>query len=268
MLKFDDEWRYESPGKIPDGFQDEITGVISKIARGDQDVLETFKNKFAYAVGQSTSQSSSASWAETDLHRYMDSASLNAPMFIEAFFDGCEAVRKEYKERSVPDMKFINRLLVKHGSNYRIDETNLLYTGATQPVTIPEIPASLEEKAKKIIDQSLETSMIFLAEGKGRQAVQELLWLLETVTTAFQGMSNGNNDTIGGKYFNKIIEELKKANAGTTLEQVTKWITQLHGYLSAPSGGGVRHGMHLRDGIIMSLTEAKMYCNLINTYMK
>ena len=72
--------------------------------------------------------------------------------------------------------------------------------------------------------------------------------MLETVSTAFHGLDVGDG-TVEGKYFNKIAEDLRRYQKGTTLSQVLGWITALHGYLSSPTGGGVRHGVDLRSGI-------------------
>jgi hypothetical protein len=41
----------------------------------------------------------------------------------------------------------------------------------------------------------------------------------------------------------------------------------LHGYLSSPTGGGVRHGVDLRDGLALHINEARLYCNLIRSYI-
>jgi hypothetical protein len=48
---------------------------------------------------------------------------------------------------------------------------------------------------------------------------QEILWLLETVATAFQGLDMGAG-TIQGKYFNKTAEDLRKHHKGKILEQL------------------------------------------------
>src|SRR5271166_367595 len=72
------------------------------------------------------------------------------------------------------------------------------------------------------------------AAGRHRQAVQEILWLLETVSTAFRGLDTGVA-TVQGKYFNKIAEDLRKHHKGTTLDQVLTWVPTLHGYLSSPT---------------------------------
>ena len=86
--------------------------------------------------------------------------------------------------------------------------------------------------------------------------------LLETVSTAFQGLSAGAG-TIQGKYFNKIAADLSKHQRGRTVEQVLSWMTTLHGYLSSPTGGGIRHGTNLNAGIPLHADEARLFCNLI-----
>jgi len=49
--------------------------------------VQHFKRFFGAAVRANVSPSSSASWAEADLNMCMNAASVNAPLFIEAFCD-------------------------------------------------------------------------------------------------------------------------------------------------------------------------------------
>ncbi len=121
-------------------------------------------------------------------------------------------------------------------------------------------------QAQAIIQQSLKQSEQFLSEGRDRQAVQELLWLLETVSTAFQGLDTGSG-TVQGKYFNKIADDLRKHHKGKILEQVLSWVTTLHGFLSSPKGGGIRHGTDLKAAIAIQPNEARLFCNLIRSYI-
>jgi hypothetical protein len=86
------------------------------------------------------------------------------------------------------------------------------------------------------------------------------------VSTAFQGLNSGEG-TIQGKYFNKIVADLQKHNRGTTLDQILAWIITLHGYLSSPTGGGIRHGTDLKAGIATQPDEARLFCNLIRSYI-
>lgn len=266
MLKFDNAWRFESPGKMPAPIVREFSDIIAKISRGEQKLLEHFKRCFASAGGFTSSWSSSASWADSDLQNYMDHASENAPLFIEAFYDACETLRDE-GEIPAPDVALINKILAKHHSHYQINPPNLLALGSSHvSAPPPEIPASLDQKAQEVIQTSISEGQKLMSEGRHRQAVQEVLWLLETVTTAFQGINNGES-SVEGKYFNKIVDELRRNNQGTALEQIIGWITKLHGYLSAPAGGGIRHGMHLKEGVATSSSEARLYCNLIISYI-
>lgn len=266
MLKFESAWRFDSPGAVERLVVNDFYDLIAKIARGEQRVLEHFKRYFASAAGFTSTWSSDASWADSDLHTYMDYASENAPLFIEAFYDACTDLAESEEETPVPGLDILNRILIRHGALYQIVPPNLVRTSAVIPVPAPEIPASLDQQAQDIIQKSFSDSQRLLAEGRYRQAVQEVLWLLETVTTAFQGLSTGDS-SIEGKYFNKIIEQLRRHNQGTSLEQIIGWITKLHGYLSAPTGGGIRHGMHLKDGVAATADEAKLYCNLITSYI-
>jgi hypothetical protein len=265
MLKFDVSWRYDSQGKIQDGVLNDFLDVIRKIARGEQKILEHYKQYFASASGNTSSWSSSASWADSDLLNYMGQATDNAPMFIEAFYDACESLKAEH-DYPAPDVQFINKVLAKHSAAYRIELPNLVLQGSHVTAPPPDIPASLDENARELIQTSISEGQKFMSEGRYRQAVQEVLWLLETVTTAFQGLSDGET-SIEGKYFNKIIEELRRNKQGSALEQIIGWITRLHGYLSAPAGGGIRHGMHLKEGVATSQSEARLYYNLIVSYI-
>jgi hypothetical protein len=56
--------------------------------------------------------------------------------------------------------------------------------------------------------------------------VQEVLWLLETV----DGLPEYRDEyrTVQGKYLNKIVDDLRRRNQGTTLNQILTWITTLH----------------------------------------
>jgi hypothetical protein len=269
MLKFHGAWRFDSPGRIADGVPAEFSLLIGKVAsQGDsrQSILEHFKSYFASAAGTTSSWSSSASWAETDLDSHMSDAAANAPMFIEAFYDACESLQRAHPDYAVPDVTMINRVLAKHNAGYQMQPPDLISQNAQDPIPVSEKPSSLDEQAQEIIQKSLRQSEQLLSEGRDRQAVQEILWLLETVSTAFQGLETGAG-TVQGKYFNKIAEDLRKHHKGKILDQVLAWVSALHGYLSSPTGGGVRHGTDLRAGISIQPNEARLFCNLIRSYI-
>jgi hypothetical protein len=274
VLQFNPTWRFEPPpdgtllnSRIPHDAVEEFLALIYKVAtQGDrQEILEDFKGHLCKAVGTTHVWSSSASWAETDLRSYMFQAADNAPLFIEAFVDACETLRK--KGLFAPDAAMINEVLVNHRIGYEVRPPDLvLRDTALVVVEVPPRPPTLAEQSAEIFQKSLSRSEELLAEGRGREAVQEILWLLESTTTAFRGVDTGTG-TIEGKYFNQIARELRGAGKGTTLETVIGWLTALHGYLSSPTGGAVRHGLDLKNGVEISLNEARLFCNLVRSYL-
>jgi len=268
MLNFNGAWRFDTPGKIASGVSEEFSRFVGKIAAQGprQSLLEHFKTYFADAAGSTSSWSSSASWAETDLYRYMSDAESNAPLFIEAFYDACEALRHAHPDYAVPDVATINRVLLKYEVGYQIQPPDLISADASTVIDVPQEPPSLDQQAQETIQRSLKQSEQLLSEGRDRLAVQEILWLLETVSTAFRGLDTGDG-TVQGKYFNKIAEDLRRHHKGQILDQVLSWATTLHGYLSSPTGGGIRHGADLKSGIIVQPNEARLFCNLIRSYI-
>ena len=162
----------------------------------------------------------------------------------------------------------INAILAKHniGFEIRLFRLEPRESAAVSVVPVAEVPPTLAERAVDLLQASLSRSEELLSERRGREAVQEGLWLLETVATAFRGLDTGV-DKVDGKYFNQIVKELRKAKVGTTLDRVLEWMIMLHGYLSSPSGGGVRHGLDLDKGVPISDNEARLFCNLIRSYL-
>ncbi len=275
-LKFPPEWRFRPPAggtintaTIPNEAIDDFVNLVRKVVtQGDRkELLEHFKVHFSIANGTTPVLSSSAGWAETDLRTLMEDAAGNAPLFLEAYYDACEAIRRWPGKLSAPDVGIINEICGTHGIGYEIKPPALLLRDANaRVISVPERPSTLDEKASEILTESLRHSEELLQAGRGREAVQEALWLLETVATAFRGMETGSGK-IGGRYFNRIVAELRQSAHGTTLDRVLDWTTSVHGYLSSPTGGAVRHGLDLREGLELSLNEARLFCNLIRSFL-
>jgi hypothetical protein len=196
----------------------------------------------------------------------MQAAAENAPLFIQAFYDTCEQLKAA--GTPVPDVAFINRTLAKGTAGYEIQPPNLIAVAGDRGIIEPvQQVLSLDQQAQNVIQASLATSEQFLQQGKNRPAVQEVLWLLETLSTAFQGIDTAAG-TVQGKYFNKIIADLHARHAGKTLALVLEWCTSLHGYLSSPTGGGIRHGTYiLRPDLNIQDHEARLFCNLVRSYI-
>ncbi|WP_331375607.1 hypothetical protein [Sinorhizobium chiapasense] len=265
-MKMEGSWRFDSPGALPREAVIEFDTLVGKVAaQGNRwAILEHFKRYFAGACGSTANRSSSESWAESDLNNLIWQAADNAPLFIEAFYEGCEALRGD--DFTIPEVGRINRILADHQAGFEIRLPAIVAVGIHEPVPVPERYQSLDQQAQDLVQQSFRDSERLLSEGHPRQAVQEILWLMESVLTAFKGLSTGEA-TIEAKYFNKIAIELRTKMKGQTIEQVLTWLTTLHGYLSSPTGGGVRHGVDLRSGITINADEGRLYCNLIRSYV-
>ncbi|HLP89154.1 MAG TPA: hypothetical protein VK184_11270 [Nostocaceae cyanobacterium] len=267
-LQFPDSWRFKSlsDSYIPDAAIDEFEKLIGIIAaKGNRwELLEYFKECFAHSVGSTSIWSSSESWASTDLRSYLEDAAKNPPLFLEAFYDACENLRNKY---TVPDVEHINGICIEHKIAYQIHPPKLVkQCKGEEAIPVAEPPPTFTESAKKLIYESLNRSEQLLNENRPREAVLELLWILESITTAFRGEQLPSG-TIKEKYFPKILEELRRANQGTTLNHILKFLDSLYGYLSSPTGGGGRHGIDLKDGTPMTLAEGRLFCNLIRSYI-
>ena len=80
MLNFSGEWWYHSLRAVPSGVEDEfIRTTIAVMSAG----------------------------CSTDLERVMSEASENAPLFVEAFYDACEALESRYPEMTMPGVEQI-----------------------------------------------------------------------------------------------------------------------------------------------------------------
>lgn len=251
------------PQRVVIAFE-ELIGKI--VAQGNRwPLLEHFKSYFCGAVGAAHHRSSGVEWAQTDLLFYMGEAAKSPELFVEAFYDACEVLRGD-GNFELPSVDLMNEVLRENNVLLEIRPPRLvrLEAGARVPQPVP--PPTLTEEASAIVRESLQRAEELLAHNRPREAVQEMLWILESIATAFRG-TNLPTGTVQGRYFNSIAKELRAASRGTTLELVIDWSTQLHGYLSSPTGGGVRHGLDLNSGIPVSPEEGRLFCNLILSYV-
>ncbi len=275
MLEFEPRWRFQPPpdgqylnNAIPREAIAEIRSHFRKVTtQGNRwDIIEHFKTAFCRATGTSDVRSSNESWAEVDLMNLMAEASGNAPLFIEALYDACEELRA--KKLFAPDTVMINEICERHGIGYLLRPPKLILRDSLEARAIPVIEdaPTLAEQAMEILQKSLQRSEGLLTEGHYREAVQETLWVLESVTTAFRGIESAGEE-VRGKYFNVIIRDLRRLARGSVLERVLEWVMNLHGFLSSPTGGGVRHGLDLHAGVPVGASEARLFCNLIRSYI-
>lgn len=147
-------------------------------------------------------------------------------MFIEAFYDSCQSLPPDFR----PSIEQINRVFQKSG--WVIQPPYLISrTPTSEPIRVHEDAAvTLDGRTQELIQNSLSESERLLADAKNngrananRQAVQELLWLLETVSRAFRGTDAGG-ESVQGEYFNKIVKDLRRNKKGERIEQVLGWM--------------------------------------------
>jgi hypothetical protein len=112
VLKFSSRWRFEAPkvadetaNRIPEGAIQEFLRLIRKTAtQGDlKEFLKHYKGYFCAGNGTTHYPSSNSSWAETDLESKMLAAAANPPLFLEAFFDASEAIRRRRGDLFAPE---------------------------------------------------------------------------------------------------------------------------------------------------------------------
>ena len=268
MLQFNSQWRYYPPGTIDKKTVNEIfSNVISSIKTDGekQEIYEIFKRHFASQTGGPTGRSSDESWAQSDLYTAMyRCGEKNAALFAEALYDGLMEIKSGGKTSSIPPWEYINASLAPSG--FAISPPDLIAADNYIPIEVPDVNPSLDEQAKERIQNSLRDSEAYLSTGRYRAAVQEILWLLETISTVFRGVQ-ASEGSIQGKYFSKIIVDLRRLHQGKTLDQVMSWLDKMYGYLSAPDGGGIRHGSTLERHVELTQNEARLFCDLTRSYI-
>lgn len=114
-MKMEPSWHFNTPGPMPQEAVRAFDTLIDKVvAQGNRwSMLEHFKGHFGGSGG-----SSSESWAESDLNSLIRQTAENAPLFIEAFYEACEALRGD-SSIAVPDVGRMNRILREHSVGYR-----------------------------------------------------------------------------------------------------------------------------------------------------
>jgi hypothetical protein len=166
VLKFNGKWRFTPPPDddtwnnqtIPHSALDDFYDLVAKTAtQGNrQRILEHFKGAFCTAIGTQHVWSSSESWSEADLRDYMERATSNAPLFIEAFYDACISLIKISPELFAPDIEIINNLCLKHKIGYEIHPPDLILRNTI----LPEIDIDSLKTAFSKIDYSDHSNIV------------------------------------------------------------------------------------------------------------
>ncbi len=274
MLTYNIRWRVQPPAdgrytnsRVPDEAVEAFYQLASHSAPAArrEDVLWKVKAAFAAAVGQRVIRSSNLDFARHDARDFMNRAAERPPQFLEAYQAVCAELAVEHGQDGVPDVNLINQVCVENNLGYRIDGAQLVLREEADVEVVEVAPRRLLDEARDEVRQSLQHSTDLLNDGRGREAVQEVLWLLETISTAFQG-ARIEGQVVRGNYFNQIVTSMRRAADGRILARVLEWLENVHGFLSAPGGGGVRHGANLNLDAL-EIHEATLFVNLVRSFV-
>jgi hypothetical protein len=190
----------------------------------------------------------------------------NAPAFIAAFWDGCEEVRGQYPEVGLPDVDIVNGILFDHGVPYEIRPPELLARNPQTPIPVQAPEKSIGERSVELVHASLVQADRLLLEQRHARPCRISSGSLRPCRLRSRGSAPG--------------PERSRANMSTTSSgtcapstpaarwpEALGWMTRMHGFLSSPSGGDVRHGTQLAADVSPTLKEAHLYCNLTRSYI-
>ena len=161
----------------------------------------------------------------------------------------------------------MNRILGAHGIGYRLAPPNLETLGEPAPLIEVVIPAATRGRARtEVIRAYLSTALLIISSG-GRIALRDGI-VMATGQRDYHLQRACFAERPGERrLLNTIVGDLRRLQLGGVLPHATRWMEALYGYLSAPGGGQIRHGMNLSNEIQLNRNEARLYCNLIRSYM-
>lgn len=135
--------------------------ITSPIDR--KQIIERFREFFCRACGNSYWKSSSLFYAEADLDRDANDASLDAPSFIAAFCDACEYLGS--RNIAVPNHFNLNGILEKNNVPFRIIENELRHT--TEYVAPPKPQPS----QSSVVDRALSDAKALIGHANASSAI-------------------------------------------------------------------------------------------------
>lgn len=163
------ELRFPMGGTIPmtmDAVQDflSLARRASSNAVGRQKIIECFKEYFATASGDQYAKSSSLSWAESDLEYHAQRAASDAPGFIAAFCDACEAL--DAMGVTVPGHQYVNNILEKYDVPFRLIDNVL--TATEEHLTPPD---SRSDTAESTVSRALADAKSLVGHSDAASAI-------------------------------------------------------------------------------------------------
>lgn len=203
-----------------------------------QQIIEKFKELFAASSGDQYGRSSSLSWAESDLEHHAEKASSDAPRFISAFCDACNALNE--LGVAVPGHQYVNNILEKHSVPFRVADHRLV---ATDNHISP--PDPIIGSAESTVSRALSDAKILLGHSDSSSAI-------DRVHTALHG------------YLLELCEGVVQVEQDASLPRVFKLLRRSHLALSqeGPRGSDVTKILQSFAGAIDALSTIRNQASL------
>jgi hypothetical protein len=274
-MDFPTAWRWSAPrvaepyvSTIPDSVLDELIVLVTRLSsfsgQGEQAALETFKAQVCGALGRDYSTSSSKSWARSDLQTLSKELSRNPPLLIEAYFTAARSLKDGKGQPLFADPSPINEILEKGTVGFAIRGDSIVLRGGVEPDTSP-VPTLIEQSNEELATAWREAEEL-LQQGKSRQAVAAIWWVVESILTVFEGRSIAGSP-VKGTYFNEILKSLRRASPNTFFRLSLSLSAQLQDFLSDPKKAAVRHGGTF-DMARLSPTEARLLIDFAKAFAR
>lgn len=275
-ITFPKEWGFEPAANTDEWYLEEIPveaaraierliHQIADSAESTKATLEEFGRAFSASVGGSYYGSSDVGWAGTDLNSYLMDARTNPPKFLRTLVEAFNSVRDERTDQEIPEVAHLNKILETHRVGYIIQPDGVL-TLRTDYIGEEDTDVPLLVKARAELESSWDKANDLLVQGKPREALEAIWWVVESMTADFAGAKVAGVQ-VQGTYFNEVIKDIKKAYPGTVRHRALSLLEQIQHWLSDPKQLGIRHGASATAQKV-ELPEARLIVGLVREYAK
>jgi len=212
------------------------------------------------------SHSTSVEWAANDFRQRAYSARESARSFLADILEGFRQIeRYGFPTRSEAD---VNTVLREVRSRWRVANGLAQVNTTASGVDTRNQGLAISEGCRREIDASVDKAEILLANGDGRDAVREMVDLMETVTSAFQGREFGGRK-FKGKNLSHVAKSLASLGDDEFIRHAMHEMERFYGLMSSRERG-VRHGKLwevLESGADIDILAAQLYCDMARAYM-
>ena len=229
---------------------------------GHKHLLEIFKVHIGRANGESVTDSSGVSWAETDLENLSRRVATNGVNYLIGFCGACYEL--ERSGNVVPTTMAIDSVLARHSAGLRITNEDLIVAGTHVPAPI------LGPTADEAMGAAISDAENMIQSGKPANAVDRLHTALHVYLREICAEANISVDSEASAP--KLYREIRKAHpafsqAGTRSEDIDRIVKSMASAIDALSTirnkASLAHGRKLLD-----IPEAHLAVNATKTIVQ